>query len=142
MRLERRLKPSSNIDMTPLIDIVYQLVIFFMITSVFKVAPGINLNLPGSTTSVSVTQGQVKVLMLSNGEIWVNEEQATLKELEPRVRAAIAGKAPKEINAVIEADRDVAYQKMITALDAFRANGIEGVALTTRSGQDVESSGP
>jgi len=43
MTIERRLKPQINIDLTPLIDIIFQLVIFFMISSTFKTAPGIEL---------------------------------------------------------------------------------------------------
>lgn len=140
MRLERKLKPSATIDMTPLIDVVYQLVIFFMITSVFKVAPGINLTLPGSSTSTAQPQGQIKVVMLSDQEIWVNNEPSTIDELEARIRKAVQGKEPKEIEAVIEADRGLAYQNMISALDAFRANGIQGVALTTRSGRAAKGS--
>ena len=58
-RIRRRLKPSVNADMVPMIDVVFQLVIFFMISSTFIQVPGIALTLPESETAERVTGSEL-----------------------------------------------------------------------------------
>jgi len=134
MRLERRLKPTINIDMTPLIDVVYQLVIFFMITSVFKMAPGIALELPGAATASSVAVTELRIVAVSEDEIYVGKERTSLAGLETLVRRAVEGTDPKDRRAVLEGDKAMPYQLMVSILDALRENGVDGVGLQTSPG--------
>lgn len=132
MKLDRRLSPNVNVDLTPLIDIIYQLVIFFMITSVFKVAPGIALNLPDSTTSKDVQVSELRIVAVSESEIYLNKARMTLAELDPALRKAVEGKKPGDTQAVLEGDKATPYQLMVSVLDACRRNGIGNVSLVTQ----------
>ena len=78
MIIERRLKPRHTVDLTPLIDVVFQLVIFFMISSTFKVTPGIRLELPQSATAESVPLTEIHILAVSEREIYLNKQQTSL----------------------------------------------------------------
>ena len=51
MKFERRLTKKARVDMTPLVDVLFMLLLFFMLTSVFKMVPGISMKLPTSTNS-------------------------------------------------------------------------------------------
>jgi biopolymer transport protein ExbD len=132
MKLERRLKPSINIDMTPLIDVVYQLVIFFMITSVFRTVPGIPMELPSSTTSESVAVQELRIVVVSETELYVNRTPTELSALAGAIRKFKEDASGAETNAVVEGDKNIPYSLLVNVLDALRASGIENASLSTR----------
>ena len=72
MRFKRRLMPQANVDLVPMIDVVFQLVIFFMVSTTFILTPGISLVLPGSTTSEPVVMTKFVVTVISENEIYLN----------------------------------------------------------------------
>ncbi|HOX17124.1 MAG TPA: biopolymer transporter ExbD [Spirochaetales bacterium] len=132
MILERRLKPNVNVDLTPLIDVVFQLVIFFMITSVFKTTPGIPVDLPGSATAESTAVSEIRVIIRSESEIWVGQDQTDIRGLEALVAKALEGAHGNDTVATVEGDSGASYALMVAALDALRANGIDSVGLVAR----------
>lgn len=135
---ERRLKPKVSLDLTPLIDIILQLVIFFMITTTFRTAPGINLQLPGSKTAQSVATPELRVIVVSANEIYVDKAKTTLAELEALLRKRVSGSDAKQIRVVLEGQSGAEYQLIISVLDALRLNGIENVGLITRKEKVVQ----
>jgi biopolymer transport protein ExbD len=132
MKFERRLPQKTRVDMTPLVDIVLMLLLFFMLTSVFKVVPGISLNLPTSTNPTSVSITQLRVVAVSNTEIYVNNLRTGIQGVDAAIKRAMQGKKPSEVRAVFQGDRAAPYQLVISVLDALRNNGIEGVSLLTQ----------
>jgi len=136
MRLRSHLQADEGIDMTPLIDVVYQLVIFFMITSVFKTAPGIALDLPGAATAGAVSTTAISVVAVSENEIYVDKTPTTLQGLDAAVKTAIEGRDKKDLKAYFQGDQASSYQLMISVLDVLRANGIENVGLATTNNKE------
>ncbi|HUX40672.1 MAG TPA: biopolymer transporter ExbD [Rectinemataceae bacterium] len=90
MRLERRLRVKTAIDMTPLVDVILMLVMFFLITSTFKTAPGIQLSLPTSSTARPISQEPLKVVVVSETEIHVGSAIADLSGLPEAIGREIA----------------------------------------------------
>ncbi len=133
MTIERRLKPQINVDLTPLIDIVFQLVIFFMISSTFKTAPGIELMLPDSGTATTITITEMSIVAVSEDEVYVNKIRTTAAGAETVVKAELEGRTAADVQAVLEAGAEAPYQLVVTLLDALRMNGIDSVGLSTRS---------
>lgn len=131
MRIERRLKPRINVDLTPLIDVVFQLVIFFMISSTFKTAPGIELKLPDSGTSAAITLTELSVVAVSDDEVYVNKTRTTLAGAEAVIGAELEGRTVSEVQAVLEAGAEAPYQLVVSLLDALRRNGVDAVGLST-----------
>ncbi len=131
MRMERRLKPETSINLTPLIDVILQLIIFFMITTTFKTAPGIALELPNSSTAQSVQSSVIRVLVVSEREIHVDREKTDLAGLSKLIAKRAEGGDPSSLKATLEGDRSAPYQLVISVLDALRTNGIETVGLRT-----------
>lgn len=132
MTIERRLKSRINVDLTPLIDIVFQLVIFFMISSTFKTAPGIELVLPDSSTASAITITELSIVAVSSEEVYVNKTRTTLSGAEAVIKNELEGKSEEEVQAVLEAGADSPYQLVVSLLDALKKNGIETVSLTTK----------
>jgi len=133
MTIERRLKPQINIDLTPLIDIVFQLVIFFMISSTFKTAPGIELNLPDSGTATTITVTELTVTAVSDDEVYVNKTRTTAEGAAAVIESELIGRSIDDVQAVLEAGAEAPYQLIVTLLDSLRKNGVDSVGLSTRS---------
>ena len=132
-RIRRRLKPSVNADMVPMIDVVFQLVIFFMISSTFIQVPGIALTLPESETAEQVTVSELSVTIADNESVYLNDEQMTfeaadavVKNYTPQQREALSG-------VIVEGDKSVSYEAMVKCLDLLRRNGFEQIGLEMRT---------
>lgn len=132
MRLQRRLKPSIQVDLTPLIDVVFQLVIFFMISSTFKTTPGIELTLPRSGSAQAVAVAELTVVALSADEVYVNKIRTTAEGAEAVIADELEGRDVTAVKATLQAGESVPYQLAVSLLDALRKNGITGVGLATR----------
>ncbi len=128
----RRLQPKIAIDMTPLIDVILQLIIFFMITTTFRAAPGISLDLPGSRTAQTVSSSALHVVVMSENEIYVEKNRTTLAGLPDALKQRVAGSDSNSVRAVLEGRAGASYQLIVSVLDSFRMNGIENVGLITR----------
>ncbi|HNX73491.1 MAG TPA: biopolymer transporter ExbD [Spirochaetales bacterium] len=91
----RRLQARNEINVTPLIDVILQLIIFFMITTTFRSAPGISLDLPQSKTAQKVASSSVlQVRVFSNDEIYVNKNKTSLAGLRTILQQAVATMGP------------------------------------------------
>lgn len=134
----RRLQPKIAIDMTPLIDVILQLIIFFMITTTFRAAPGISLDLPGSKTAQTVSSSALHVVVMSDNEIYVEKTRTTLAGLAEALRQRVSGSDSGNVRAVLEGRAGASYQLIVSVLDSFRMNGIENVGLITRKEKTVQ----
>ena len=132
MIFERRLKPHINVDLTPLIDVVFQLVIFFMISSVFNTAPGITLDLPESGTAENVEITELRLTVLSEDEIYVNKDLCNINTLEDTILMVKERDFLDDPIVVLDGERNIPYQLMIETLDVLRRQGYDGVNLVTR----------
>ncbi|MFA5851948.1 MAG: biopolymer transporter ExbD [Spirochaetales bacterium] len=133
----RRLQAKTEINMTPLIDVVLQLIIFFMITTTFRAAPGISLDLPGSKTAQSVSSSVLHVVVMSENEIYVEKTRTNLEGLTAALKQRVSGTDSGQMKAVLEGRAGASYQLIVSVLDAFRMNGIENVGLITRKEKAV-----
>ena len=135
----RRLQPKIDINMTPLIDVILQLIIFFMITTTFRAAPGISMDLPTSVTAQSITTKELRVTVMSDTEIYVDKTLTDLRNLASVLKARVGGSGGSDgVHAVLEGRSAAPYQTIISVLDAFRENGIENVGLITRKSKDLQ----
>ena len=132
MRFKRRLSPNANVDLVPMIDVVFQLVVFFMVSSTFVMTPGIALDLPQSSSSEPVVINRLVVTVISDQELYVNRERVSLDGLEPALDALVAEEEVEgPLSVIVEGDASVPYQLMVSVLDVLRRNGYRGVALRT-----------
>ncbi len=132
MHFRRRLTPQTKVDLIPMIDVVFQLVVFFMVTSTFIQTPGIALTLPGSTTAERVVMNRLVITLAGEEEIYLNKDRYTLEGLE-KALGRLDSKDKEEIRSiVIEGDQGVSYALMVRVMDVLRRRGFEGVSLRTR----------
>ncbi len=117
-----------------MIDVVFQLVVFFMVSSTFVLTPGIALDLPESSSSEAVVVDRVVVTVASPDELYLNRDRVTFSELDEMLTAINA--QAEELDggarsAIIEANSDVPYETVVAVLDVMRRNNYRGIALRT-----------
>jgi len=133
MRFRRSVKlVKGQIDMAPLIDMVFQLLIFFMLTSSFIVQPGIRVNLPKAVTSESIHEKSLVILVTNSDLVYLNERPITTKELDSRLRIAAKEKKP----LLIKADRRASMGRIVEIWDMCRDAGISQINIATS--QDIK----
>ena len=136
MRLRHRRLESPDINLTPLLDVVFNLLIFFMVTTTFNKNAELNIQLPEATARAPQEQPRsVEVAIDAAGHYFVdgralaNEQSATLKEA---LRRAVAAGKAKEPVVVINADAQTRHQAVIEVMDVARQLGLLKLNFTAR----------
>jgi len=120
MRIARRRRPPPTIDMTPMIDCVFQLLIFFMLSSSFQ-APMMQLTLPQAVTKDADQLTEIVVTVDVKGQYFINRQQVSADKLEEELRPLLS--RSKRRTVTFRGDREMPYQHFVRALDAARAAG-------------------
>ena len=129
MRFRRRLAPETTLNMVPMIDVVFQLIIFFMVATTIIIVPGIALVLPSSATAEPTALSRLVVTVVSREEIYINKERYTMRSLSARL-AGVSEKERSEIKSVVlDGDRAISYSLLVEVLDALRRNGFKAINL-------------
>lgn len=129
MQFKRRMKPQATIDLIPMIDVVFQLVVFFMVSSTFILTPGISMNLPESTSAEPVFVSKLIVTIVDKDEIYLNEDRTSMSGLKTILSKFSAEEKEAFGSIIIEGNKNVSYELMINVLDILRINGFRGVNL-------------
>lgn len=132
MRFRRRLTFETAPNLIPLIDVVFQLVIFFMVATTFVITPGISLVLPSSATADPVAMTRLVVTVASREEIYFNKERHDIASLNQRLSEITAKEREEVKSVVLEGDRSVSYSLLVEVLDALRRNGFKAINLRMR----------
>jgi biopolymer transport protein ExbD len=133
-----RLQPTVTINLVPLIDVLLLIIIFFMVTTTFKLTPGLSLDLPSSSTAQNVKSSVLRIVAVSETEIWVDKTRVDIEGLPALLRQRAGPGDQTGLKATVEGDRNASYQLMVSVLDACRMGGIDSVGLRTR----VQSGAP
>lgn len=133
MRIKaRRNGIRSNVDMTPMIDIVFQLILFFLVSTTFAILPGIKLNLPQSRTSEGTSAQGITITAEENGIMFFNEKEVSMQTLGEELRSYDTGDTKKEEFPVsLEADSEVTNGTIVKIFDVIRESGYSVINLRT-----------
>ncbi|MGB0595231.1 MAG: ExbD/TolR family protein [Rubripirellula sp.] len=134
----KRSTVASTLSLTPLIDVVFLLLIFFLVTSEFEDEERrLNIVLPTATSAVPMTSQpkEVVVDIDQQGDLYLNGQQSNLQELEKWLSIAVANN-PTNQSVVIRADRATAFQPVVSVMDVCNRTGIRDYTVTTQDGPD------
>lgn len=130
MKFAQARRPDPVIDITPMIDVVFQLVLFFMVSTTFTNAPGIQVELPKAASDVVLSDKQdLNIWVTSTGEVFVDEAPVDMQGLQQRLTAA-AERDPDTL-VVIKADQGVNHGRVVTVMDIARSKGLSRLAIAT-----------
>jgi biopolymer transport protein ExbD len=124
MELEHGLR---QIDIAPLIDVVFQLLIFFMLTSSFVVQPGIKVNLPKAVTSEVVKFENIEIVVSSENVTYFSGKVVTNQELKNLLKQV----AKRQQSVLIKSDRRASLGRVVEIWDLCRDLGIAQINIAT-----------
>ena len=124
----------SNVDMTPMIDIVFQLILFFLVSTTFATLPGIKLQLPESHTAEATSVQGITITAQKDGVLFFFVFEVSMEALGNELLAFDTGKTKKEEFPIsLEADSDVTNGTVVKLFDVIRENGYCVINLRTTS---------
>src|SRR4030042_1154 len=116
MRFRRRLSADTNLNMVPMIDVVFQLILFFMVATTIIITPGIALVLPSSATAQPTAMSRLIVTVVTREEVYINKERFNMRSLNARL-AGVSEKERAEIKSVVlDGDRAISYSLLVAVL--------------------------
>lgn len=131
MHFKKAKEDETILGITPLIDIVFLLLIFFMMTSHFGIVSGININLPRAGQQVSDWETDRLVLMIDkDGRIYLKGETIDINSLDQKLKAFVENNATASL--VLEADRDVKHGLVVQVMDLAKRAGVVSILIAAR----------
>ena len=118
---------NAILDISPLIDVVFLLLIFFMVSTTFLEEAGLPLNLPASVSRGIKKQENVVVTITEAGEIFVGDRKSASDDLTAIIQEQLAASEKKEV--IIKADKAARYELVYRVMDASRQAGAKGLSV-------------
>lgn len=139
MKFQRGLQDEVSIDLTSLIDVVFLLLIFFMVTTTFTRDSNLLVNLPEAGGQPAVEAPlRIEVLIARNGSYSVNGQALPDTQLDTLLRAIREiAVGDTSLPVTITADADTTHQSVVTAMDAVARLGFSRLSIATRQGGEA-----
>ena len=122
---------EAEINITPMLDIVFIMLIFFIVTTSFTKETGATLIKPVADQAVSLRNGTILIGIRSNDEIWMNKREIEVREVRSLVERAKAENP--EGSVVIVADKDSRIGTVTQIMDQVKMAGIKGIAISAEN---------
>lgn len=139
MKFRRQSRPDVSIDLTSLIDVVFMLLIFFMVSTTFERGAEIGIELPEASAKAPPPDERavIEILIDEKGRYFIDGQELINTQVETLKRAL--GKAAQERSdphIILSADRQAPMQAVVTAMDAARQMGFPRFAISTHEGSE------
>ena len=118
--IQRQRRPSIRMGLSPLIDCIFQLLIFFMLSSTF-LTPAIQLTLPSATAGTSQNELEIIITLSESGDVYLNKTPTSLIALESELKRLLAKSEKKSVT--IRGDENMPYSAFLDALDITKRSG-------------------
>ncbi|MEE9289118.1 MAG: biopolymer transporter ExbD [Bacteroidota bacterium] len=130
MKFKSEQKLLTTFSFSSLTDIVFLLLIFFLLSSSFVFQPGVKVQLPKAETSEPQSDRSLVITLTEQGAIFLNTERVELRELGPKL-AALLFRMPEQV-VVLKADRTVSLQQTVQVIDVAKAVGATRFLIATQ----------
>ena len=118
---------EATVDITPMLDVVFIMLIFFIVTATFVKLSGIEVDAPKASTAVVQEKANILIAIDVNNKVWINRREVDLRALRPNIERLHA-ENPKGI-VVKQADKMSRNETLIKVMDASRRAGVYDIAL-------------
>ncbi len=122
---------SADIDMTPMLDIVFIMLIFFIVTTSFVKESGVDVNRPSAQTGVTKAQANVIIGIKANGEVWIDKRLVDVRAVRANVSRLRAENPLGSV--IIAADRETKTHHLVAVIDQVRLAGVPAPVIATES---------
>jgi biopolymer transport protein ExbD len=133
MQLRTRPVRKARIEIIPMIDVVFFLLVFFMMTSLaMTIYHGLPVSLPQAASGQKTVAETASITVAKDGQTYLNREPVAITALAQRLNPLLA--ANRDLAVVINADREVAHARVVDVLDELRGTGVTRIAIAVTPG--------
>jgi biopolymer transport protein ExbD len=118
---------ETEVNVTPMLDVVFIMLIFFIVTASFVKEAGIDVNRPDAATAERKERGNILVAIAENGQIWINKRQVDPRAIRANIERMHAENPQGSV--VIQADRNSKSGLIVQVMDAARLAGVYEVSI-------------
>ena len=129
-RHSRATEEENEIDLTPMLDVVFIMLIFFIVTTSFVKEAGIEVNQPSAQTTQSQDKNNILIAISPEGEVWLDKQVIDIRAIRANVERLRA--ASPESAVVIQADEQARTGILVKVMDQVRMAGVENVAIAAQ----------
>tara|TARA_B100001109_G_C18865061_1_gene476892 strand:- start:60766 stop:61152 length:387 start_codon:yes stop_codon:yes gene_type:complete len=122
---------EGEIDITPMLDVVFIMLIFFIVTASFVKETGIEVNRPDASTSQAKPRANILIAINDMGEIWIDKRRVDESQVRANIERMHAENPQGTV--VIQADEEAKTRLLVAVMDAARAAGVYDVSLATEN---------
>ncbi|GIS26775.1 MAG: biopolymer transporter ExbD [Pseudomonadota bacterium] len=127
----KRIREESNLDLTPMLDIVFIMLIFFIVTTSFIKESGIEVNRPNAETAERDQKGNILVAISENNEIFIDRRKVDLRAIRPNI-IRLKAENP-EGSVIIQADKASQTGLLVEAMDQIRLAGVQEISIAAEN---------
>lgn len=120
---------ESAIDITPMLDVVFIMLIFFIVTATFVKESGIDVNRPDAATAIKQEKANILIAISADNEIWIDHRRVDIRAVRPNIERLHAENPQGSV--VIQADKESKTDTLIKVMDAARSAGVFNIAIAT-----------
>lgn len=121
---------EGEIDITPMLDVVFIMLIFFIVTASFVKESGIEVNRPDAATTIAKPKANILVAINESGEVWINKRKVEITQVRANIERLHAENPQGTV--VVQADEEARTKVLVAVMDAARQAGIYDVSLATQ----------
>lgn len=130
MQFKKKQKRKPMINITSLIDVMFLLLIFFMVSSTFLEQPGIKLELPHAQSAAIVEQKDYTLFVDKDGKMFLNRDEVNTENLEAKLKAVLPDMEDGAL--ILKADQDVSHGIVVRVMDIAKRSGVKKLVIGTK----------
>lgn len=134
MRRVRRQTDEAEIDLTPMLDVVFIMLIFFIVTTSFVKETGVDINRPSASTAESKSAGNILIAIRPNGDIWIDKRHIDIRAVRANIQRMKA-KSPQS-SVIIQSDAEAKTGVLVEVMDQIRLAGVKNISIAASADKD------
>ncbi|UAA37769.1 biopolymer transporter ExbD [Paraneptunicella aestuarii] len=131
-RKHRAEEEDASIDMTPMLDIVFIMLIFFIVTTSFVKEAGIEVNKPDASNATKQKSANIFIAINEDGDVWMDKREVDVERVRANIERMLA-EQPTEV-VIIQADEKAEHGKVVEVMDQVKAAGISRISVAAKGG--------
>lgn len=130
-RKHRQEEEEASIDMTPMLDIVFIMLIFFIVTTSFVKEAGIEINRPKAGNATVAKSANIFIAVRANGEVWMDKRVIDVERVGANIEKMLAEQPTDTV--VIQADKEAKHGDVVKVMDQVKGAGIEKISIAAET---------
>lgn len=125
----KQAKEETEINLTPMLDVVFIMLIFFIVTTSFVKEAGVSVNRPSAKTSEQKAEANILIAIKNNDEIWIDKRMVDVRAVRSNIERLKASNMNNSV--VVQSDKDARTGTLVKVMDQIRMAGITNISVST-----------